>query len=155
MKEKRYEIERKYLVDAAGISLDSYPFDSIEQAYLHTEPVIRIRKCNSNFILTIKGKGIIKHQEYEMDLSEAQYLSLLKKKEGNLIKKKRYHIPYFWLEKEYHIELDVFELPFPMILAEVEFDSMEEADAFRAPGWFLEDVSGDEHYHNSYLSRLP
>ena len=52
------------------------------------------------------------------------------------------------------IELDEFAPPFaPLLLAEVEFPNEEAAHAFRMPDWFLEDVTQDVRYHNSYMSR--
>ena len=38
------EIERKFTVKALPENLDSYPFHLIEQAYLNTDPVLRIRR---------------------------------------------------------------------------------------------------------------
>ena len=39
-------------------------------------------------------------------------------------------------------------------LVEVEFPSVEAADAFVAPAWFGDDVSGDPRYRNSYLASI-
>ena len=48
----------------------------------------------------------------------------------------------------------VFEPPFRgLVLAEVEFSSEEEANAFTPPEWFGEDVTFSSAYHNSTLSR--
>ena len=41
---KSYEIERKYLVPPAPENLSSFPYHEIEQGYLSTEPVVRIRR---------------------------------------------------------------------------------------------------------------
>ena len=50
------------------------------------------------------------------------------------------------------IELDVFEKSLaPLIIAEVEFPSIEEANAFTPPDWFDQDVTKDPAYHNSNL----
>ena len=63
----------------------------------------------------------------------------------------RYMIPF----EKYTIELDVFEGDLaPLTLAEVEFTSEEEANAFVAPDWFAEDVTFSKLYHNSFLSRM-
>jgi CYTH domain-containing protein len=52
------------------------------------------------------------------------------------------------------IELDIFarELA-PLMLAEVEFETEEEANAFVPPEWFGEDVTFSGKYQNSYLSQ--
>ena len=44
-----YEIEYKYLVDLSQINYDSFPFAEIEQAYISTAPVIRIRRIMTIF----------------------------------------------------------------------------------------------------------
>jgi CYTH domain-containing protein len=51
------------------------------------------------------------------------------------------------------IELDVFEGTLaPLKFAEVEFDSVEEADSFTAPDWFGEDVTFEAKYKNNNLT---
>ena len=90
------EIERKFLVLKLPKNLEQYPEQYIEQAYLSTEPVIRVRRSNDAFYLTCKGKGLLKREEYEMSLSGNEYQTLLKKAEGLVIRKKRYRIP--WME---------------------------------------------------------
>ena len=39
------------------------------------------------------------------------------------------------------------------IFAEVEFDSLEEANAFIPPAWFDKDVTDDPSYANSNISK--
>ena len=43
----------------------------------------------------------------------------------------------------------------PLVIAEVEFPTEEEANAFIPPNWFLEDVTCNPAYHNSTLSSIP
>ena len=87
----------------------------------------------------------------DLPLTEDGYLHLRKKIDGCLIKKTRYKIPY---ENNLTIELDIFMgYLAPLILAEVEFDSEEAANAFVPPAWFGEDVTFSSEYHNSTLSR--
>ena len=40
----------------------------------------------------------------------------------------------------------------PLVIAEVEFPTEKEAEAFIPPEWFLEDVTYNPEYHNSTLS---
>ena len=49
------EIERKYLVSGIPDNIDSYPCRFIEQGYLNTAPVVRVRRDNDNYYLTYKG----------------------------------------------------------------------------------------------------
>ena len=53
------EIERKYLLDQLPENLTSYPCKKIEQGYLSTEPVVRIRKQDDTYYLTYKSKGLM------------------------------------------------------------------------------------------------
>ena len=144
------EIERKFLVAELPELLESFPRQRIEQAYLCTDPVLRIRRKDEAYILTYKGPGFLVREEHEFPLKEESYQQLLKKAEGTVISKWRYRIPY----EAYVIELDVFDQPFaPLVLAEVEFSTEEEANLFEPPAWFGEDVTYDPSYTNAAISR--
>lgn len=147
------EIERKFLIKKLPDNLTSYKARKIEQAYLCTDPVVRVRRDNDDHYLTYKSKGMIVREEYNLPLTKEAYGHLLAKADGNIITKTRYEIP----EKDnLTIELDVFEGKFDgLLLAEVEFASEEEALGYIPPEWFGEDVSNSTKYHNSTLSRLP
>lgn len=147
------EIERKFLIKKLPYNLTSYKARKIEQAYLCTDPVVRVRRDNDDYYLTYKSKGMLVREEYNLPLTKEAYGHLLAKADGNIITKTRYEIP----EKDnLTIELDVFEGKFDgLLLAEVEFASEEEALGYIPPEWFGEDVSNSTKYHNSTLSRLP
>ena len=148
---KSYEIERKYLVKQVPENLASYPFHEIEQGYLCTEPVVRIRRQDEEYYLTYKSKGLMIREDYNLPLTEDAYFHLREKIDGRLISKRRYLIPL----DPYTIELDVFHSPKDdLILAEVEFPSEEDALTFTPPDWFGEDVTNSSLYHNSRLSTL-
>ncbi|MCI8668617.1 MAG: CYTH domain-containing protein [Lachnospiraceae bacterium] len=149
------EIERKYLIRQIPFSLENYKFHQIEQAYLCTEPVLRIRREDNNFYITYKSKGLMIREEHNLPLTEDSYHHLLGKADGNIITKKRYKIPYTNMSGSYTIELDIFSGIFEgLILAEVEFKTEEEALAFLPPDWFGKDVTFSSKYHNSTLSSL-
>lgn len=158
------EIERKYTLKRLPEGLENYPCKIIEQAYLNTSPVVRVRKSNENYYLTYKGSGLMAREEYNLALDETSYRHLLEKADGNVISKKRYVIPlenpqfddscYPITDPKLSIELDIFEPPFaPLIMAEVEFSSIEMANAFIPPEWFDEDVTNNTEYHNSTMSQ--
>ena len=119
------EIERKFLIKKLPDNLTSYKARKIEQAYLCTDPVVRVRRDNDDYYLTYKSRGMIVREEYNLPLTKEAYGHLLAKADGNIITKTRYEIP----EKDnLTIELDVFEGKFDgLLLAEVEFTSEEEA----------------------------
>lgn len=150
-KDINMEIEKKFTVRELPSDLERYPSHLIQQAYLNTDPVIRIRKEDDSYYLTYKGKGLLAREEYNLPLTEKAYEHLLPKADGKVISKRRYLIPL----EPYTIELDVFHAPFaPLVIAEVEFPTTQEALAFQPPEWFLEDVTMDPAYHNSTLSAL-
>ena len=146
------EIERKFLVKKTPENLESYPFKKIAQGYLNTNPVVRIRRSNDEYYLTYKGKGLMVREEYNLPLNKESFEHMVTKIDGLLIEKSRYLIP---LKDGLTAELDVFEGSLaPLLLVEVEFDSVEAAEAFTAPDWFGEDVTNSGKYHNSNLSKL-
>lgn len=146
------EIERKYLVDTLPDHLEQFPCRAIEQGYLNTNPVVRIRKDGDDYVLTYKSKGLMVREEYNLPLNAESFQHLLSKIDGRLITKTRYCIPY---EDGLTIELDVFSGDLaPLVLAEVEFSSEEAANSFVPPSWFGEDVTFSTRYHNSNLSKL-
>ena len=145
------EIERKYLIRQLPEDYKNYPHKEIEQGYLSTNHVVRIRKSDEDYILTYKGSGLMVREEYNLPLTKEAYEHLRPKADGILIHKIRYNIPY---QEKYTIELDVFlDALAPLILAEVEFSSKEEAENFTPPDWFGEDVTFSTEYHNSTLSQ--
>ncbi len=146
------EIERKFKIKALPEDLDQYKSCTIEQAYVCTKPVIRVRKQDDDYILTYKGGGMMARAEYNLPLGKEGYEHLLSKADGNVISKTRYFIP---INDGLTAELDVFKGMFDgLVFVEVEFDSLDAATAFEPPEWFGEDVTNDRKYHNSYLSKL-
>lgn len=146
------EIERKYLVKTLPENIADFPCRIIEQGYLNTDPVVRIRRDNEIFELTYKSKGLMARQEYNLPLTEEAYRHMLSKIDGRLIRKHRYMIP---LENGLTAELDIFDGELaPLVLAEVEFPDEASACSFSPPKWFGEDVTFSGKYHNSSLSKI-
>lgn len=145
------EIERKYLLEQLPKDLEQYPSKKIEQAYLCTEPVVRIRRSNDDYYLTYKSKGLMVREEYNLPLTKEAYLHLKEKADGIILSKTRYLLP---LSEDLTIELDVFDAPYEgLFLAEVEFPDEETANHFVPPSWFGKDVTYSTDYHNSTLSQ--
>ena len=147
------EIERKFLIQNLPENLEEFPSHKIEQGYLCTNPVVRIRREDDSYILTYKSKGMMSREEYNLPLTKEAYLHLCTKSDGVFIEKTRYIIP----EKNgLKIELDIFHGAHEgLILAEVEFPNEEAALAYEPPKWFSQDVTFSSEYHNSYLSQNP
>lgn len=145
------EIERKFLIPVLPENLSSYVYHQIEQGYLCTAPVVRIRKEDDMYYLTYKSKGMMVREEYNLPLTKDAYEHLKPKADGIVISKTRYLIP---LSGHLTIELDVFHKDYEgLYLAEVEFDSEEAANAFVPPAWFGADVTYDGRFHNSAMSK--
>lgn len=144
------EIERKYLLKELPFSLSGCSCRKIEQAYLNTSPVVRIRRQDDDYILTYKGTGMMIREEYNLPLNEESYLHLKEKADGIVLSKTRYLIP---LHDGLTAELDVFDAPYEgLLLLEVEFPDESAANRFVPPSWFGEDVTFSGKYHNSTLS---
>lgn len=152
------EIEKKFQIKELP-DLSGYQKREIEQGYLCTDPVVRIRKSDDRYILTYKSNmgiepsGIVAqvNQEIEVPLNEKSYRHLREKVDHHLIRKSRYLIP---LEDGHTGELDVFHgLLEGLVFIEVEFENEEAASTFRPPAWFGDNVSKDKRYTNSFLSK--
>lgn len=157
------EIERKFLMKEIPKELDCYPHYGIEQAYVTTDPVIRIRKkalykdggtapSSHQYVLTVKGSGLLARQEFELSIEESAYEHLIEKTEGNLIAKTRYQIP---LEENLMLELDVFHGLFDgLILGEIEFPDEQKAKSYPVPAFAKQEVTYDPRFHNNTMSSM-
>lgn len=87
------EIERKFLVNTDGIDIEAYPSKELEQGYLATDPVVRVRREGEEYYLTYKsGYGVVRVEE-NLPLTQESYEHLLQKADGYVITKRRYRIP--------------------------------------------------------------
>lgn len=146
------EIERKFLVKYVPVNVSRYEHKELSQGYIYTLPVIRIRKSDDEYFLTVKSEGLLERQEFEINISEKVFNDLSLKCDGNIISKTRYRIP---LEDGLTAELDIFHGVFEgLMYVEVEFSSVEEAESFTAPDYFGRDVTQFEQYQNSSLSTM-
>ena len=100
------EIEKKYIPKSLPKDLNAYQSCKMEQAYLNTSPVVRVRKENDAYVLTYKGGGMMAREEYNLPLNKKSYHHLLTKADGNIISKTRYYIP---IHDNLTAELDIFE----------------------------------------------
>jgi CYTH domain-containing protein len=147
------EIERKFLVTQPPADLDSYPSERISQGYLSLDPEgaeVRLRKRGYHTLLTIKsGIGMARAEE-EFLIDGPRFDRLWAGTTGRRIEKRRYKIPTV---DELTIELDVFEGALAgLVMAEVEFLSVEQAQAYEPQPWMRVDVTDDRRYKNSRLA---
>ena len=143
------EIERKFRLRVAppADELAAREEDTwhVEQVYLSRgddglhRRVRRIEHADGSveYILTHKGSigdGTISRHEHEEPLSEGEYRDLLGEADASLrpIRKTRHVVPH----GRQVIEIDVFEIPAGLVVAEVELD--DEDEAVTLPDWLGE-----------------
>jgi len=141
------EVERKFLLCTRPPGLDSHPRRRIEQGYLAAgdEGVeVRVRRIESESMITIKSAPGLVRVEEEIPIDARRFDSLWPLTEGRRVVKTRYLVP---LGDGLTAEVDEYDDALRGLLtAEVEFSSVQAGEAFGAPGWMGQDVTGDDRY---------
>jgi len=173
------EIERKYLVDKNNLpdlsntdksEIKQYYFnnsdladiiketydslkghkDLIEKKEINDKYSARIRKKDKQYFFTLKGQGTYERDEWEIDIPKDIFDKLLQKTKYS-VKKTRYYID---LENDMTAELDIYKSHLKgLMIAEVEFDSIDACKSFIRPGWFAEEVTELDKYRNESLAK--
>ena len=143
------EIERKFIVTSQPAEMQSGK--SILQGYLaHDEHMeVRVRKYGNKHFLTVKeGFGLMR-RETEVEISSKQFQALWPSTEGRRLEKIRSLVNH----GAYQVEVDQYlgDLE-PLLIAEVEFSSVEESESFEKPNFLGEEVTEDEAYRNLSLA---
>jgi adenylate cyclase len=145
-----HEIERKFLV--SEIPDTRGPGTRILQGYLplgSEETELRVRKKGDQTVLTVKRGHGLDRGEQEVAISDEVFETLWPLTEGRRIEKTRHELPH----GDVTIELDEFggELD-GLLVAEVEFDSLQASELFEGPAWLGRDVTEDPAYSNRTLA---
>jgi adenylate cyclase len=149
-----YEIERKFLVrDNAWRASAGEPI-SIRQGYLTRNGSVsfRVRIIDrARATLTLKSAvAEIRRLEFEYPIPLTDGAVLLGLREGGLIEKLRYKLPWHGLVWE----IDVFQGEnLGLLVAEIELP--HEDKAFEKPDWLGREVTSDRRYSNASLVNLP
>lgn len=145
-----YEIERKFLVASLPPQLADAPRKQLRQGYLASdENEVRLRQSDGDYTLTCKRGDGLKRLEQEISLSPEQFETLWPLTEGKRIEKVRYCISHEALT----IELDVYAGALhPLQVAEVEFESVEQSEAFSPPPYLAAEITSDTRYKNRSLA---
>ena len=144
------EIERKFRVVRPPAWLERAPAQLIDQGYLAISETseVRLRRINSESVLTVKRGHGENRLEEEVALTDEQLAALWPLTEGCRLHKRRHTV-----EGAPTIEVDVYLDDLAgLIIAEVEFDSMDAADAFEPPDWIGEELTDDGRYANQQLA---
>jgi adenylate cyclase len=148
------EIERKFLVETSPPDLDGHPSSTLEQGYLaiHSDGTeARIRRSDGAAVLTVKSGGGLVRVEEELAIDDAVFERLWPLTEGRRLEKVRHLVP---TDPPGHvIELDVYGGALAgLVVAEIEFASEADAEAFVPPAWLGRDVTGDARFKNQRLA---
>lgn len=143
------EIERKFLVTSLPEGLQRERL--IQQGYLayDDQMEVRIRKYGDQHFMAVKeGVGLVR-RELEIEISAEQFSQLWPATEGRRLEKVRAELS---LEGQ-RIELDRYLGTLePLLVAEIEFRSIEESERFRIPAFFAQEVTEEEAYRNLSLA---
>ncbi len=143
------EIERKFKVEALPEHLLG-PGSAIRQGYLSVAPVeIRLRAQDAGHELTVKSLGGLRRVEVTLALSPEQFDEL-------------WPLATAFVEKIRHraelddavADLDIYGGKLEgLLVAEVEFDSEEQAGSFTPPDWFGDEITEDSRFRNAALAK--
>ena len=144
------EIERKFLVDKSRLP-NNLEGTKYTQGYISITDsgIVRVRIKGDIAVITIKSAGLgISRDEFEYQIPMDDAKSLLELFNDGVIYKTRYEIFYEgkkWEIDQFHKENE------GLWIAEIELQF--ENESFEIPKWVLEEVTGNEKYYNSYLSK--
>ena len=142
------EIERKFLIEK-DIDLSGLEYRDIVQGYICLDPEIRVRAMDGKYYRTDKSQGDMVREEREREISCTMYNILMDNREGGVLEKRRYYMPY----GKYTVEIDVYGRSLTGLkVAEVEFETEEEALAFTPPDFLGREVTCDKRYKNKNLA---
>jgi adenylate cyclase len=149
------EIERKFLVTSEAFKKEAFAQNRIAQGYLSSVPerTVRVRIKGDKGFLTIKGvsnESGLSRFEWEKEIPVDEAVALLKLCEKGVIDKTRFEVKignHIFEVDEFHGKNE------GLIIAEVELKS--ETEAFEKPSWLGKEVTHDNRYYNSYLSKNP
>lgn len=130
------EIERKQLLKTLPMELPQEKY-WIEQFYVSLTPEVRLRRCTPNgpydnkvpFRMTIKGDGTLTREEFETPVSEEFYEGVFNLLNVEPIQK--HFVTYMVNNRKIEVSVILNNLGF--IYAEVEFESVSDAIAYKFP----------------------
>ena len=143
------EIERKFLVKSLPAEMRGATH--MLQGYLaHDEHMeVRIRQYGAEHFLTVKEGSGLKRRETEVEISPRQFQELWPCTEGRRLEKIRSLVDHLGLQVE--VDRYLGDLA-PLIVAEVEFSSVEHSESFQKPDYLGQEVTEMEAYKNRSLA---
>jgi len=153
--DKMIEIERKFLTTSEAFKKEAFAENRITQGYLSSVPerTVRVRIKGNKALLTIKGasnESGLSRFEWEKEIPVEEATALLKLCEKGVVDKTRFEVKV----GNHIFEIDEFYGENTgLIVAEVELKS--ENETFEKPIWLGKEVTNDNRYYNSNLSKNP
>lgn len=142
------EIERKFLISGFPEGLPLLGEAVLDQGYLCTDPVVRIRSKEQDgrttYRLCFKGEGRLVRQETEMDLTAEQFSELKNLLRAPMVRKQ---FRVYALPGGERLECSLVDGAF--YYAEVEFPTVEAAHAFNSPAFLGREVTEEEGFSMS------
>lgn len=151
------EIERKFLIDRFPEGYQLKEESTLYQGYISVMPTVRIRKKVSlkgvSYKMTVKSSGEMVRHEVEFDIPETKYNELAEVFCPNpIVKLKRNYLLPDGKVLECNLVDEGKDTEF--MYAEIEFDSVEEAESYPLPDCLGEEVTYDNSYKmNNYWKR--
>ena len=148
------ELEKTYLMKSLPTDLAEFPHHEILDIYLPAEavhPTLRLRKRGDSYAMTKKSlldeSNASESEEHTIKLTKAEFDSLAII-HGKRVRKNRYAYVY----KGYDAEIDVFEDDLKgLVMADFEFKTIKEKNAFGMPDFCLVEVTDDETFAGGML----
>lgn len=145
------EIERKFRLASLPPWIGECEWVPIRQGYvaLEQDREVRVRQAGDRRTLTVKSGSGLARGEVEVEIPGAQLEELWSLTEGRRLEKRR----HLRDAPEGTYEIDVYEGALSgLLIAEIEFASVESSHSFNAPDWLGDEVTGDERYANRSLA---
>lgn len=153
------EIERRFWIEKTPTIQKKRKKEEIIQWYCldpNNKEKIRIRKIIHDDTKKIRYTKTIKHgkwlvrEEIESSITSKDWKQLRPQAQKTSLKKTRYYIPH----KNHSIELNIFHENLEgIILAEVEFQSIEESKSLKVPERFWSEVTEYKESTSHYLAK--
>lgn len=147
------EIERRFLVVDPPV-LEPSGGTLIEQGYLafgEGGSEVRVRRAGERHLLTVKrGLGLTR-VETEIEITPVQFETLWPETVDRRLLKRRHTVTTALGS----LELDVYGGALQgLIVAEVEFSSVEASQAYTPPVWCIREVTDDPRFRNRAVALL-
>ena len=126
------EIERRWKIAGFPENLPLLRQAHMRQGYIATAPVVRIRTDGARCVLCFKGKGTLAREEIETDI-DAETFRRLEAFIGKPLVSKDYRVYALPDGRRLEVSLVDEDLPTRFFYAEVEFDTVEQAQAYVPP----------------------